>query len=163
MSKRAAAVVLAFLVLAFSRAAAQQTPWYQWTFLPPVIMDEIIGEASGETAWNTTAAATPFERDRLAAEYRGTFREAQYVLDQLQLYGIPGAAIERFPGGQTWDGVKGELWEVNPRRQKLASYQDLRAMLASGSANADVIAPLVWVGMGTQAELERAGVSGADA
>ncbi len=160
MSKRAAALVFAFLALAFSQAAAQQTPWYQWTFLPPAIMDEIIGETSGETAWNTIAAATPFERNRLAAEYRSTFWEAQYVLDQLKLYGIPGAEIVRFPGGQTWDGVKGELWELSPRRQKLSSYQDLQAMLASGSTTTDVTAPLVWVGMGTQGELERAGVSG---
>ncbi|HSW29594.1 MAG TPA: M28 family peptidase [Longimicrobiales bacterium] len=160
MSKRSAALVFGLLVLSFSRGAAQQTPWYPWTLLPPEVMDQIIGEASGETAWNTLAAATPFERDRLAAEYKGTFWEAQYVLDQLRLYGIPGAAIERFPGGQTWDGVKGDLWEVSPLRQKLSSYQDLRAMLASGSTDTDVTAPLVWVGMGTQGELERAGVSG---
>jgi aminopeptidase YwaD len=160
MFKRAAGLVLGLLLLSVSRGAAQQTPWYQWTFLSPEIMDQIIGEASGETAWNTIVATTAFERNRLPAEYRGTFWEAQYVLDQLKLYGVPGAEIVRFPGGQTWDGVKGELWEVSPLSQKLASYQDLRAMLASGSTNTDVTAPLVWVGQGTQAELERAGVSG---
>lgn len=160
MFKRAAGLLVCSLLLYASRGAAQQTPWYQWTLLPSEIMDQIIGEASGETAWNTITATTGFERNRLPAEYQGTFWETQYFLDQLKLYGIPGAEIARFPGGQTWDGVKGELWEVSPRAQKLASYQDLRAMLASGSTNADVTAPLVWVGIGTQEELSRAGVAG---
>jgi hypothetical protein len=160
MLKRAAGFVLCFLLLSLSRGAAQQTPWYQWTLLPPEIMDQIIGEASGETAWNTISSAVGFERNRRSAEYQGTFWETQYIFDQLKLYGIPGAEIARFPGGQTWDGVKGELWEVSPLRQKLASYQDLQAMLAQGSSNADVTARLVWVGMGTQDELNRAGVAG---
>jgi hypothetical protein len=32
---------------------AQMTPWKIWTLIPEDQMDEIIGEASGETAWNT--------------------------------------------------------------------------------------------------------------
>jgi hypothetical protein len=45
-------------------------------------------------------------------------------------------------------------------RQKLASYQDMRAMLASGSTDADVTAELVWVGLGTAAELDAVDVEG---
>ncbi|MDD8027564.1 MAG: M28 family peptidase, partial [Acidobacteriota bacterium] len=56
-------------------------------------------------------------------------------------------------GGETWDGVKGELWEVKPGRQKIASYTDLTAMLAQGSAPADVTAELVWVGDGEAKDL----------
>ena len=124
-------------------------------------MDEIIGEASGETAWNTIMETGGYNRDRLAAEYGdGTFYETQYIYDQLVYYGIPGADLVRLPGGEVWDGIKGELWEVSPMRQKLASYQDLRAMLANGSTNADVTAELVWVGMGTEGELDRANVAG---
>ena len=33
-----------------------------------------------------------------------------------------------FPGSRVWDGEKGELWEVRPRREKMVSYQDQRAM-----------------------------------
>ncbi len=141
--------------------AAQYTPWYYWTLLPAPVMDEIIGEASGESAWNSMVELGGYEKDRLPPEYgSGTFYETRYVIEQLRRYGIPGAEVVRFPGGQVWDAVKGELWEVSPLRQKLASYQDLRAMLASGSRNADVKAPLVWVGMGTPEELDRAGVAG---
>jgi hypothetical protein len=135
-------------------AAAQMTPWLQWTFLPQNQMDEIVGEASGEAAFNNVMAMCGFPRDRKPAEYAGTFAEAQYVLDRLKEYGLADAAIIRFPGGETWDGVKGELWEVKPGRQKLASYIDLTAMLASGSAPADVTAELVWVGDGEARDFE---------
>lgn len=134
-------------------AAAQMTPWLQWTFLPQARMDEIVGEASGETAYNSVMAMCGFPRDRKSDEYAGTFREAQYVLERLKEYGFADAAILRFPGGETWDGVKGELWEVLPGRQKIASYTDLTAMLAQGSASADVTAELVWVGDGEARDL----------
>jgi aminopeptidase YwaD len=152
------AAALAFLCPA--SGTAQMTPWYQWTLLPSGVMDEIIGEASGETAWNTIMEIGGYNHDRLPAEYAGTFYEAQYIYDQLRQYGLSGADLARFPGGQVWDGIAGELWEVSPMRQKLASYQDLRAMLASGSADADVTAELAWVGMGTPEEIARADVAG---
>jgi len=140
---------------------AQMTPWHHWTLLDPAVMDEIIGEASGETAWNTIMETGGYNQDRLAEQYgSGTFYEAQYIYDQLLRYGIPGAELVRYPGGQVWDGIKGDLWEVSPMRQKLASYQDLRAMLANGSSSADVTAELVWVGLGTDEELDRANVAG---
>jgi len=152
---------LAAVLLLAVGAHAQYTPWHYWTLLDPAVMDEIVGEASGETAWNSVLEMGGYNKNRLAPEYgSGTFYEAQYVYDQLRLHGIPGAEIIRYPGGQVWDGIKGELWEVSPIRQKLASYQDMRAMLANGSRNADVTAPLVWVGMGSAEELDEAGVAG---
>jgi len=160
MFKRALFVSALVTFVVAGHGHAQVTPWYQWTFLPAAAMDEIIGETSGETAWNTIMETGGYNKDRLPDEYAGTFYEVQYIYDQLVLYGLPGAEIVRFPGGQVWDGIKGELWEVSPLRQKLASYQDLRAMLASGSTDADVTAELVWVGTGTPEEIERADVAG---
>jgi hypothetical protein len=156
-------LLLGFALFPFpsSRLQAQLTPWHHWTLLDPATMDEIIGEASGETAWNTIMETGGYNRARPASEYgEGTFYEAQFIYDRLVEYGIPGAELVRLPGDEVWDGIKGELWEVSPTRQKLASYQDLRAMLASGSTSADVTAELVWVGMGTDAELDRAAVQG---
>jgi hypothetical protein len=141
-------IATSFLLTLAAAAGAQMTPWLQWTFLPPPQMDEIIGEASGETAFNHVVVMGGFARDRKEAEYGGTFWEARHLLDSLKEYGLAEAEILRFPGGVTWDGVAGELWEVSPNRQKLASYTDLRAMLASGSNPADVEAELVWVGEG---------------
>ncbi len=153
IQKRAGLVALTVLLMGIP-AVSQMTSWLQWTFLPQSQMDEIIGEASGETAFNHVMAMCGFPRDRKAAEYAGTFAEAQYVLDRLNEYGLADAAILRYPGGETWDGVKGELWEVKPGRQKIASYTDLTAMLASGSSPADVTAELVWVGDGEPRDFE---------
>ena len=160
MPRRVMLLAAALAFLCPLPAAAQMTPWYQWTLLPSGVMDEIVGEASGETAWNTIMEIGGYNHDRMPQEYAGTFYEAQYIYDQLRQYGVPGADLVRFPGGQVWDGIKGELWEVSPMRQKLASYQDLRAMLASGSADADVTAELAWVGLGTPDEIARADVAG---
>jgi len=163
MLNRALSSFLASILFLFflTPLDAQLTPWHHWTLLDPGVMDEIIGEASGETAWNTIMETGGYNKDRLADEYgEGTFYEADYIYHKLLQYGIPGADLVRLPGGEVWDGIKGELWEVSPLRQKLASYQDMRAMLASGSTDADVTAELVWVGMGTDEELDRADVRG---
>ncbi len=160
MFKRAMLLTAGLTLVVGVAAQAQMTPFYQWTLLPPDVMDEIIGETSGETAWNTIMETGGYNRDRLPEEWAGTFYETEYIYDRLVSYGLAGAEIARFPGGEAWDGIKGELWEVAPLRQKLSSFQDMRAMLASGSNNADVTAELVWVGHGTADELDRAGVAG---
>ena len=139
---------------------AQINPFHYSTLLSPTVMDEIIGEASGETAYNTIIETGGYNKDRLPAEYASTFYESAYILEQLQRYGLPGAKMDRYPGGTVWDGIKGELWEVTPKRQKLASYHDMTAMLASGSQPADVKAELLWVGQGTPEEIKAAGVAG---
>ncbi|MGD8536303.1 MAG: M28 family peptidase, partial [Candidatus Aminicenantes bacterium] len=160
MAKRLLVSLFVLALLAGGAAIAQMTPWLIWTLLPEEQMDEIIGEASGETAWNTIMETGGYNKDRLAEEYAGTFYESQYIYDQLKHYGLPGAEIVRFPAGQSWNGIKGELWEIKPQRRKLASYKDMTAMLARGSSSADVKAELVWVGRGTKAEIESAEVGG---
>ena len=154
-SAAAAAIMFAPLML-----AAQMTPWFQWTFLPQNQIDLIAGEASGETAYGHIIAMTGMPRDRKADEYAGTFLESKYVLDLLKEYGLADAAIIRYPGGETWDGIRGELWEMKPGLQKIASYTDLRAMLASGSNNAEVTAELVWIGEGNPKDYEGLDVKG---
>ena len=160
MAKRTLVLCIAAILLTSGAVLSQMTPWLYWTLLPQEQMDEIIGEASGETAWNTIMETGGYNKDRLTEEYAGTFYEAQYVYDQLKRYGLPGAEIVRFPGRETWNAVKGELWEISPRRQKIASYRDMTAMLASGSTTSDVKAELIWVGRGTKEEIERANVEG---
>lgn len=154
--------ISALLVLAVGAGAAdaQMTPWQQWTFLPPAQMDEIIGEISGETGMRHIMTMSGHPRDRKADEYAGTFREAQYVLDRLLEYGLKDAVLLRYPGGETWDGIKGELWETSPGRRKIASYQDLTAMLVPGSMPAEVTAELVWAGEGEEKDFAGMDVSG---
>ena len=156
MSKknRRLAITLALFGALLVSAGAQMTPWLQWTFLSPSQMDEIVGEMSGETAFNHVSTLGAFPRVRKASEYTGNLFESQYILDQAKEYGLTDAAIIRFPGGETWEGIKGELWEVKPGRQKIASYTDLRAALAQGSMPADVTTDLVWVGDGELKDFE---------
>ncbi|MBN1224470.1 MAG: M28 family peptidase [Candidatus Aminicenantes bacterium] len=173
MTIRKAAIFAIGLILFGGTGIAQMTPWLQWTFLPEDYMAEIIGEVSGEEAWNTIAATAGYNRNRPAKEYSGTFYEAQFIYEKLKEYGLPGAEIVRFPASdvwscvegenwedKTWDGIRGELWEVEPGHRKLASYRDLTAMLLKGSASADVKAALVWVGQGSAEELGCADIKG---
>jgi aminopeptidase YwaD len=159
MSKRKLILLLAAVAVIAGAVAAQYTPWLYWTFLPKPQIDTIVGEASGETALATIIDINGYNRDRLSEEYAGPFVETATILKKLKQYGIQ-AELVKFPGGEVWDGVKGELWEVKPKLQKLASALDNPPMLASGSQPSDVTAELAWVGRGTPAEIDAAKVDG---
>ena len=128
--------------------------------LPSTTVFELIGEASGERAMNHIIEMAAYIHDRPASEYSGQFFETDYVMSKLKEYGIEGAVVNKYPGGTTWDGIKATLWEVKPSISKIADYNDLPAVLASGSTNTDVTAELVWVGEGRQADIDKAGVEG---
>jgi hypothetical protein len=149
-----------FVLLALG-AIAQITPYYQWTLLNQKTVDEIIGEASGETAYNHIMEMGGYTRARTSKELTTTLFESQYIMDKLQEYGIKNAKLERFPDTNPgWNGIRGELWETSPRRKKLADYDDMRVMLVSGSEDTDVEAELVWVENGRAADFEKADVKG---
>ena len=156
MVKRTLLLSLAVFLFLGVIAFAQMTPWMQWTFLPQNFMDEIIGESSGENAWYAIMETGGYDKDRPASEYgpNSMFHETKFYLDKIKEYGFSNVELARYPGNPTWDAVKGELWEIEPGRQKLASYRDMAAMLATGSQTADVTAELVWVGSGRREEIE---------
>jgi hypothetical protein len=154
---RITVLITVFLFLWLTVSGQNSTPR---TLLPGNIIDELIGEASGERAMNHIYEMAAYIHDRPASEYSGYFFETQYVLGKMKEYGLEGAIVNKYPGGTTWDGVKGTLWEVSPGKSKIADYGDLPAVLASGSTNTDVTAELVWVGEGRQEDIEKAGVQG---
>jgi len=153
-------VLTAVFALAAGFAAAQQTPWLYWTLLPREQMDLIVGEASGETARRTIMDINGYNRERLASEFAGNFWETQVISNALKSYGFDNVQIVTYPSGEAWRGIKGELWEIAPFRQKIASFQDDVSMLLNGSEKADVTAELVWVGGGTKTEIDAAQVAG---
>lgn len=159
MRKRFLIALAGVLVLA-AVISAQYMPWLYWTFLPKDQVDEIVGEASGETAWNTVAEINAFNRERFDEEFSGNFFETQVVVRKLKSYGLPGVEVVTYPGSQAWRAVKGELWEIKPGRQKIASIHDMLPMLGSGSGTTDVSGELVWVGRGTPKEISEAKVEG---
>jgi aminopeptidase YwaD len=146
------------LILISLNAAAQNS--VPRALLPSNIVYELTGEASGERAMNHIIEMAAYIHDRPASEYSGLFFETDYVMGKLKEYGLEGAVVNKYPGGSTWDGIKATLWEVKPSISKIADYNDLPAVLASGSTNADVTAELVWVGDGRQADIDKAGVEG---
>jgi hypothetical protein len=105
--KRFAAATAAVLVLCLTVTGQNSTPR---TLLPGNIIDELIGESSGERAMNHIYEMAAYIHDRPASEYSGYFFETQYVFDKLKEYGLEGAIVNKYPGGTTWDGVKGSLW-----------------------------------------------------
>jgi aminopeptidase YwaD len=157
MKIKSTLLTVAALLLCCTIEAQNSTPR---TLLPRNIIDELIGEASGERAMNHIIEMAAYIHDRPASEYSGYFFETQYILDRMKEYGLEGAVVNKYPGGKTWDGVKATLWEVSPGKSKIADYTDLPAVLASGSTNADVTAELVWVGEGSPELIDKAGVEG---
>lgn len=153
-------LLVVLLTTSVSLTYAQLTPFNQWTLLPQNQMDEIIGESSGETAVNHVIEMVGYQRNRPTSEYSGNLREAQYVLDKLGEYGISTGDVERFKSSDVWDGISGELWEIEPRRKKLADYDDIALMLAEGSKPTDVKAELIWVEDGTEDDFDGLDVNG---
>jgi len=160
MKRRALLLAGAVLVVLGVTARAQMTPWFQWTLLPKALMSEIVGESSGENAFHMIMETGGYDMDRTAEEFASAFHETQFYLEKAKLYGFQNAEIVRFPGGTTWDAVKGELWEVTPIRQKLASYLDSAAMLATGSTTGEATGELVWVGVGRPEDFQGKDVTG---
>lgn len=142
-------------------AMAQFVPHYQWTLLDKKLMDQVIGEASGETALAHDIEMGGYTRNRLSKEYQTVLWESQYVMDKLKEYGITDAKLERFGAmNPTWDGISGELWEIAPNTKKLADYKDQAAMLVSGSRDANVDAELIWIGEGRKGDFDTLAVAG---
>ncbi|MDZ7372457.1 MAG: M28 family metallopeptidase [candidate division KSB1 bacterium] len=147
--KRTGVVCAALLLALWANAFAQFFPWQQTTLLEDSVLDRFIDECSGERAMRHVLAMAGSERNRPPSEYQDTFLEAAYVLEQARAIGFDSVAIEYFPADSIWDGEEGELWEIAPRRRKLADYNELTAFLATGSQSIDTTAELVYVGRGT--------------
>lgn len=116
--------------------------------------DYIVGESSGEQAYYHILNWAPYERNRSKEEYSGKYEEEIYIAQRFKEYGLPNAQIEHFEGTPVWDGIEGSLWETSPKLQKLADYRDLTAELLQGSSNAEAEAELIWIGRGTEKELQ---------
>ena len=137
------------LLLTFAPLRAQDEPNPR-TLLPQAVIDAMVNEVSGSLAWQHILELAPYERDRLADEYRTAYRETVYIEKMARQYGLEDVHVERFKlPGKTWDGELGELWLLGPQGKRLLiSYRDVAASLAPGSRSADVTAELVYVGRG---------------
>ncbi|MCX6562553.1 MAG: hypothetical protein NTU60_02980, partial [Candidatus Aminicenantes bacterium] len=103
MTKRRVLILIAALAVVAGVVVAQYTPWLYWTFLPKEQIDEIVGEASGETALNTIIDINGYNRDRQSDEYAGLFQETQVILKKLKQYGISAELVEFPAANELWD------------------------------------------------------------
>ena len=126
-------------------ASAQINTSRQWVMMPEKTYDYIVGEASGERALRSIMDMASYERNRTSAEYNGTLHEISYIMKMLNAYGLDDIRIENVAKADTWNGLSATLWEVAPTIQKIADFDELVVMLASGSENTDVEAELIWV------------------
>lgn len=149
-----------FIIISVVSIFPQFNPYYQRSLLDQKHLDEIIGEISGETALNHIYELGSYIRNRPTEEYGGLLWESEYVLGKLKEYGLDGAEVEKFPGDKNWDGISGSVWEISPKRKKIADYRDMAAMLASGSKSCDIEADLIWVEEGTPDDFNNKDVSG---
>lgn len=160
MKKTATALIMALSVFTADLNGQEYTGPFSHSLLDEHQYDLIVGESSGDRAYYHILDIAPYERDRKSEEYAGLFMESSYVTSRLKEYGLEEVGVELLGKTRTWDGVSATLWEVSPRTSKLADYRDLAAILGQGSRSAHVTADLVWVGRGTQREIDAADLKG---
>ncbi|MBI3491228.1 MAG: M28 family peptidase [Acidobacteria bacterium] len=117
-------------------------------------MRAIVSEASGERAMHHVLDLVPYPRIRPTSEYQGHFQESEVMARFAKEYGFSTVEIESFPNAQrSWAPTMGELWMITPTEQrKLYDIHDVAVSVAANSANGDVTAELVDVGLGTRPE-----------
>ncbi|HEX5736078.1 MAG TPA: DUF4910 domain-containing protein [Blastocatellia bacterium] len=119
----------------------------------------LASEISGLVAKDTIIELSRHHRVQASS---GFSHAAQFIASKAKEYGLEQVAIERYPadGEKTyytlkstpgWDAERGQMWEVEPRKTKIADYDEMRVALADYSQSADVTAPLIDVGAGTDA------------
>ena len=141
-------------------AAQEYTGPFTHSLMDNKVYDLIVGESSGDRAFYYIMDIAPYERDRKSSDYSGLFMESKYVVEKLKAAGFEDATTAIVGKSKTWDGVSAEVWEVSPNTAKMADYRDLAAILGQGSKSADVTAELVWIGRGTQGEIDAADLKG---
>ncbi|HXG90836.1 MAG TPA: DUF4910 domain-containing protein [Blastocatellia bacterium] len=144
-------------------ATARQSGGAQYTktsLLSDKEVRALAAEINGLIAKDTVIELSRYHRVQASS---GFSRAAEYIAARAKEYGLEQVQIERFPadGEKTyytlkstpgWEAAIGELWETEPRKTKIADYNEMRVALADYSQTADVTAQLVDVGAGTSAK-----------
>ena len=116
----------------------------------------LIEELSGEIAWHHVREISQYHRIQASPMMR---ESAEYVLAQLQAYGLNDAVIESFPSDGRrsyltqlspvpWTIEEAELWMISPRRKRLARFSEIANSLVTLSTSADEEGGLIDAGTG---------------
>jgi aminopeptidase YwaD len=160
LSRRLVVVLVLAVAISFAaRPGGQAGAAADRCLVPATIREPILNEVSGEQA----AVHVQFlaaNRDRQAAEYQDQYFETTYIRDMAKQYGLSDVQVDFFPTRDTWDAEEGDLWLVQPRKEKIASITMVPTALAQGSKSADVEAEVVYVGLGREADYAGKDVKG---
>ena len=159
---RLSLLFLTFTLLAQERTLQPPEQPNPKTLIPQSLIETIATEVSGSMAMNSIYDLAGYEHDRLADEYKTTYREAAYMEKMAKQFGLEDVHIERFKMPyKTWDAEVGELWVTSPVKKLIVSYRDIAASIAPGSQSGDVTAELVYVGRGDrEGDYEQKNVAG---
>lgn len=141
-------------------AQSQQNQFTKTSLLTDKEVTALASEISGLIAKDTVTELARYHRVQASS---GFSEAAQYVANKAREYGLSQVQIERFPadGEKTyytlksapgWEAERGELWEIEPNKTKVADWNEMRVALADYSQSAEATTTLVDVGMGTSAK-----------
>jgi hypothetical protein len=126
------------------------------TLMDDTALEAFRATVSGALAKSHIVALSQMHRVQASEGYH---RAAEYVRDRAVSYGLEEVRIIELPAdGETrynhfrayygWQAEEGTLWEVAPRKERIADYAEMRVALADYSQDADVTTELVDVGQG---------------
>ena len=119
--------------LAFSAAAQEFKP--PETALPADLLRAILGEISGQLAFNNEVALAGYVRQRTPQEFDGHFYEAEFLAARLKDYGLDEVRLEtigRNPSRTWWVGQEAELWIKSPEEKRLSRLAENPALMTRG-------------------------------
>jgi len=116
------------------------------SLLSPGLLDMIIQEVSGEITLQNEIMLAPFERVRNKEEFAKRFWESDYIQNKAREYGLKDVRLCTLPSEDPlWHAEAGELWQVEPKKRKIADIKEIAASLAIGSCSTDIEAELVYM------------------
>ena len=127
------------------------------SLMEDAVKDALRRGVSGATAKTHVAELARFHRVHASPGYH---QAALYVKDAAERYGLRDVVIDGLPADDEtrynhfrayygWKAESGTLWEISPRRERIADFDEMRVALADYSQDADATAELVDVGAGT--------------
>ncbi len=144
-------IILLILLCPSQLHRTAEAQYTKTTLLSDGEIKSLASEISGLVAKDTV---TELSRHHRVQASSGFSHAAQFIASKAKQYGLEQVEIERYPadGEKTyytlkstpgWEAERGQMWEAEPRKIKIADYDEMRVALADYSQSADVTAPLV--------------------
>jgi aminopeptidase YwaD len=152
------ALPVAVLLMTMQTVKSQFPAYYQYSLAGSNTLGYLIGESSGERAFQHIVNMAGYAMLRSPGQFEGDFMETEYVVGQLKSYGFTNTRVDRFGKSGAWQGVTASLWEMSPVIRKIADLTESPLMLASGSVDVDAQGELIYI----DAAMVAAGMEGVD-